>query len=561
MRLRSYICLIACILTPLLPAQAIAPSQPPRWVLADDVRVRSGPSMEHRIDGTLPRGAELLLKDPNAIDGYCLVEGEGHYGYVACKYLSAQRVARPRAGIDGVDANQRWVGGNALTLREAPRIDAAVVGRLSLNAVVTLVREVAGSGYCEVKPGDAPAGYTACRYLMQTPLVLAHVRDYHGAGQTPPGYDPERAFWLEPSWRALEQYAEYLKTRHPDIPPHGPWPRDEALERMKAHLALGLKGQKPPAYADWAALKRKAGQDLDLGNEAQRLQSQGKEVPDSVRQRQGRLYQVAGELQQVIGNFSHLPDTGTDSGAARTIQFIRALEFPSVRPSLFRSEAEVAPPDASTEAVSGRFGIVFRQVVSRRPQTKPDSEDWSGAGLYDMRARTQVLVRPVKQVQLFRDGRTKVESTLVRKKEELWREYDEPECAGWTPGFAFGDADEPLWQSFVDAGEPVVRANPAGSLYAFYTTIDMPGTVAKRSEMPVKMNRAQTGFVRGSFLYYDFDADGVLDLVVWEGLGRGPGHLEGPTTTDDRWYRLVVINIDGAWKVLGTDSFGYGCGC
>ena len=45
------------------------------------------------------------------------------------------------------------------------------------------------------------------------------------------------------------------------------------------------------------------------------------------------------------------------------------------------------------------------------------------------------------------------------------------------------------------------------------------------------------------------------------GTGPGAGHLDGPTGTDDTWYRLVLVNTGGRWKVLGTDQFSYGCGC
>ena len=560
------------MLTP-LPAQAAPPTQPPRWVLTEDLRVRAGPSPEHKVIGTLPRGAELILKTTTEVDGFCLIEGEGQYGYVACKYLSAERIARPRAGEGGVDAAQRWVSGNGVTLREAPRPDAAAVGRLALNAVVKLSHGETGSGYCEVQSANGPSGFIACRYLARTPVVLAHVRGYRRAGEAPsPEYDPERAFWLEPSWMALEQYVEYLKQRRPDIPPQGPWPRDEALERMKAHLALGLKGRKPDPYADWSELKRKASQDMDLSGEARRLQSQGKKVSDEAWRREGQMQNTAGELQAIIGIEGPLHDAiSADGGAARVIRLVRALEFPSVRPSLFRSEVELAPPSASTEEASGRFGIVFRQLVTPRPKPKPGAESGIGPGLYDMQARTRVLVRPVKRVQLFRDGRLRAESSLVRMSETLWRDVDEPECSGWVPGFSFGAADAGIWRYFdgdaatVGNGQENEQArlnrNPAGSLFAFYTDIDLPPGPAMRTQTPMKLDRGATGFVRGVYLHYDLDGDGIPDLAVWEGQGKGPGHLEGATTTDDRWYRLVLANINGAWKVLGSDVFGYGCGC
>lgn len=171
--------------------------------------------MDKEVTGRLSRGAEVTFTTATEDGGFCHIEGEGQSGYVACKYLSAERVARPRAGQDGVDGAQRWVSGNSITVREAPRPDAAVVGRLKLNAIVKLLREAAGGGYCEVQPAGGPGGYTACRYLALTPVVLARVQGLgNGDQKLSPDYDPERVFWLRPGWNALEQYVEYIKGRH-----------------------------------------------------------------------------------------------------------------------------------------------------------------------------------------------------------------------------------------------------------------------------------------------------------------------------------------------------------
>jgi hypothetical protein len=369
--------------------------------------------------------------------------------------------------------------------------------------------------------------------------------------QQAPEVDPlaksERAFWLHPGWSALEDYAQHLKAHQGLAEPwKGPWPRDEALERMKAHLASGIKGPVPTPYADWSALKRKTSQVLDLS--------------EATPQAQVQLELMMNELFY-LGLYENI------ERKALPAHLIPALEFSSISPSLFRSEAQLAPPGATTEEVGGRFNIIVRNVVTPRPPYKPDDRS---AGLYDMQAHTTTLVRPVKRVQLYRNGQLQVQPSHVRENKKLWIDSDGPMCEGWLKGFSFGDGDSRIYRYF-DADNAAriqltgkaaqVRHNPIGSLYAFYTTVDMPANPAARVETTVRMDRQKTGFVRGTYLYYDLDRDGIADLVVWEGQGKGPGHIDGPTKTDDRWYRLVLVNINGAWKFLGHDAFSYGCGC
>lgn len=540
---------------------AAAPVQPPRWV-TEDVAVRSGPTPQAPPAGMLPRGAEVILKAPGQ-DDVCLIEGEGRYGYIACKYLSAQPVARARAGAGGIPADQRWVTGNGLTLREAARGDAPVLARLSLNSVVRLVREVPGGAYCEVQPANGAPGFTACRYLAPAPVVLARLRGIGHDGQADEaGYDPHRLFELHPGWPALLEYAESLNKAKAGAPGQEPWPRDEVLERMKAHLALGIHGPRPKPYPDWASLKRKAQQYVDTDHEWRRLTAPNQGPSTEAPRREALMGQLAADLEAGTGLSGPLHDrTSADGGALRIAQLVRALEMPTVQPSLFHSEAELAPPGADAEQAGGRFGIVFRQLV--RPRPVPAGPDEPGPGLYDMLSRTQALVRSVQRVQLFADGRLSMAPSVLRSSETLWHDVEERECAGWVPGFAFGAADSPIWRYFgaEAAANEKTSTNPPGSLYAFYTTIEMPRGPAKVVTTEVALNRAATGFVGGTHRHFDLDGDGVADLSVWEGQGKGPGHLDGMTLTDDRWYRLVLVNIGGVWKVLGSDTFGYGCGC
>jgi len=461
--------------------------QTTRWVLADRVRVRAGPSLENPVNGFVSRGAELVLKAPAQGD-FCLIEGEGRNGYIACKFLSAERVERLKAGANGIDAAQRWVTGDGLAVRYEPRGQAGEIIRLPLNTVVKLIKEGAGpeSAYCEIEH-DGQRGYSMCRYLALSPVVSMSAQSIRSAKSAP-------------------DVKEY--TADPPMP-----------------------------FVDWIELKRMARED--------------KAKPDL----------TSPERQ----SFSSTIQSAGDSLSARNL--ILALEFPAVTPSLFGNEAEVAPPNSRAEHASGRFGIAVRSVVTSRSKPEPYLEEDGGAGPNSWEKITTALVRPVQRVQLFRDGKFRTSPSALLKKDAFWKTYEGDEisddCEGWFPGFSFGAADANIWNYFdyESKSEEKRNVNPRGSLVAFYTTIEMPSGRAVRTETSMKLNRKATGFVRGIQLQFDLNGDGIADIAIWEGEGKGPGHREFPGKTDDRWYRLAMVNIAGKWKVLGVDTFSYGCGC
>lgn len=561
--MKRLILLLAAVGTAL--AARSEPPQPPRWIKADDLRVRAAPGLDHPVVGVLQRGSQVTLKNVKDFDGFCLVEGDGQYGHVACQYLSTEPVSRPRAGRDGVPQDRRWIAGTAVILRTAPTRDAAQAARLAINRTVQLLQGDAGSGYCEIQPLDragspeGPSGYTACQYLGLEPLPVAEVAGVDG--------DPVRAFWRAPHWWRLEAYAQALAKSRSDAGKTDPLPRNEALEQMKSHLALGLKGAPPRPLPDWAALKAMAAaHDPSLLNPATRERAWSGKDKDLWR-REIQASQAAHAIQTALGLHGPLHDSiSAEGGAQRVLHLMRSLELPSAQPSLFRSESEVGPPGERAEQLAGRFGGIYRTIVSPRKTPPRDGDGGPGAGLYDMHSRTEALTRPVQHVRLDRDGTLRSAPSHGRFTEVLWREVDEPQCEGWSPGFAYGDVQGPIWRHVDETARgPAAKALPASApllLFAYHAMQEPPRAKALSSgEQTINLDRAATGFARFTQLGFDLDGDARTDLIVLEGVGPGPGHLNGPTTSDDPWYRLLLVNIAGTWKVLASDSFSYGCGC
>jgi hypothetical protein len=189
------------------------------------------------------------------------------------------------------------------------------------------------------------------------------------------------------------------------------------------------------------------------------------------------------------------------------------------------------------------------------------------AAMYDIDRYTHLLVRRLQRAVLLRDGGLQVAPDHARRRHAA---YDEIGCDGWNPGFAHGDlaGDDPAWRGFDDASTGMSAArtqagHAPGSVYAFYlpTPSPLPQARATLSTRTQVLDPDATGFVHATTLVYDLDHDAVPDLLVWEATGDGPGHMDEPTGSDDTWYRLVLVNIAGRWKVLGTDQFSYGCGC
>jgi hypothetical protein len=493
------------------------------------------------------------MQPMNALTSVARISGFVALALVAALGVHMAARAQPAA------ASTRWLNASGVNLRSAPSLQSGVVGRLALNERVTLIVQAEDGVFCEVQrqaaDGSAQSGFTACTFLSPGATDVGRLSERHLADGGPnPDYDPKRLFWLAPSWPALEAYGQWLSARRfaaqPQDMPYEERRRplhaaDAELDRMKAHMAKGTRGAPPPPYVAWETLQR----------DAQTLTA----VADA--QRHGEHVQRAHQLSTALGLWGPLFDgiSGPSDGPLRAMALVRAIALPAARASLFASERDIALAE-NTESLSGRFDVVHLY----RAHPRSSDPNMAHAGLADMAAYTVSLVKPIARTTLFRDGRQAGLMTHAAQRRELWESEEPPMCHDHVPGFRLGDSLPRMWDGDVGDYAESLQRNPNGSLVSLMTRQPLAATTATTMQpvlQTVRLDRAATGFVSATQWTFDLDADGVPDLVAWEGVGQGPGHLGGPTTTDDPWHRLFFVNIAGRWHLLGYDVFSYGCGC
>lgn len=443
---------------------------------------------------------------------------------------------------------QRFVSGAGVNLRGEASLQGPVIARLARGERVKLIAKPEGSAFCEVlrraPDGAEQRGFTACTYLSLTATEVSRLAGRHLPSAKPnPDDDPKRLFWLSPSWPALEAYALLLnETRLPNPDSGHGWQQrrsaflrdsDEPLDRMKAHLAKGVLGPAPPPLVAWNDIQRWA--------DEMRAPQPESEIPDALG-----LYAPLFNLLQPLHQ-EHV-----EAAAAA----MRSVALPSASPSWFKDGRDIARLDDTTAGLSGRFGIVHTYRTQPRA---PIDGSIVAEGLWDIGAYTVALTRPVTRTTLWRDGRMQGVATHASRKQIAWGTEDGPMCWGWVGGFAHGDADAKLLAALQDSSARPSRNEDR--LVTFITRQPLPAGRARTATQRLTLDRDASAFVRATQTHFDLDNDGHFDLIAWEAVGRGPGHLDGPTMSDDAWYRLFFVNIAGRWFVLGHDVFSYGCGC
>jgi hypothetical protein len=434
----------------------------------------------------------------------------------------------------------RWVIGAGVNLRAEANLNAPVLTRMALNTRVNLIAALPNSKYCEVElvteGQPAQRGFTACEFLGASAIKPREVANqYLADGKTPnPNYNPERAFWLKPRYEALTEYGRYLENKRsfPKNEAEGAFlserPKLPEFERMKEHLARGVLVAAPEPYLSWQDLKASA-------------------------------YSAAGKRR-----LKKLTETQYQLNTLNA-SLINAIELPVISNSYFQKQNEIAAPTKLTEKIAAQFQVI--QTIQTRNYDTLNKDEQSGfVGIWGIKEVTRSLTQPVIKNILPKSGNViQSESTYLRQSRLEYGDTDGVMCDGYEgDGFDFGDADPKISINYaVNSGHPdYAQPKKMGNkLMYFFTRQPLPQQSATVNVVKQKLNRAKTGFVAATEFHFDLNSDGISDILVWEGTGIGPGHLDGPTKTDDAWYRIFFVNIAGRWHILGTDTYSYGCGC
>lgn len=506
-------------------AHAAPVPAPVRWVQATSLMLRAEPSANARVLERLPQGHRVELSElPAAGAEWCGVVAAGPLrfnGFVACRYLSDQPVAPLTAGEAGVPPDRRWVTGSRLQLRAEPRLDAPVLASLALNTAVRLTGPQADTGYCAVQLLDGPglSGYTACRYLERSPLnAVALATPANADGSSNPDFNPARAFWISPSWALMAHYARQVEQQRAQLGDKAPRGPDEPLERMKVRLSGEVVSMTdtPRVWPAWARLRQP----------------------------------LPGDPAPSVGLEG---DDRAGDAAQRTLALLKALPaLPEAAPSWWTREDQLAAPGESVAALAARFG---GQVVALHESLQPGSPH---RGEVAPGARIDRLTQPLHRISLLADQTLRDERATPQRTYRDWDPTADISCDGWVGGFSHGTADRAtlLRNHF--------EAPPAGRvpvLFRLWSHRPLPAGPARWTRQALQFDRTQTGFVSGEWRTVDLDNDGIPDLAWLQATGRGPGHLDGPPPHDDPWYRLLLANVAGRWRLLEVDTFGYGCGC
>ncbi len=397
-----------------------------------------------------------------------------------------------------------------------------------------------------MKPVPQPAA-TAVTCIVAAVLAVAMSAPARAEGSAA---STTARFWRAPSINAFAGHLQHARYQHVDRlenerattaddgPSFAGWQYDPQLERMKAWLEKGIVAAPPPSMPTWSETQAHARRIGVI------------ESHDAV--------DGAEALNATIGLWPGSTWLASTEGSTtpHAAALVRSIELPAVRPSWLTSESEVALGHDDAEQLSGRFGVVHRLLRVDAPadtQAKPMFSD-EVVGV--------ALTRPLVKTVIHRDGRLDATATHGYAQRVVWGEgMGSNACEGFVPGFALGDADHDFHAATgmdAYARSQSARMQPVDSVLSIVTRDALPVEQALPTLTKRALDVESTGFASSTQIAYDVDADGVADLVVWEGRGA-PVPVDGRDTSLLR-HRIFFANVQGEWRVLGHDAVAFDCG-
>ncbi|MDK2126389.1 SH3 domain-containing protein [Parachitinimonas caeni] len=410
-------------------------------------------------------------------------------------------------------ARLRFIQGSWVNLRADAGQNAAVITQLTINTEVALLGEQNKS--CEISWQDK-RGFVPCRLLSEKKLTIAEFERYLPGGSENVRYSAPRLFWLAPSaarlvaagesfWESMLTPAQKLKEApvryasrlgkpipeiHPEtdkVPPLVRYPIPE-FDAMKALLKAGIvvAPEKKPVYVRWP--------DAEAAHKADRLGSMGE--------------------------------------AASLLDGLIALAKPTaISPSLFKRDADLAPPGVGIEALSALFQ--FKETL--KPLAGPRWE-WTDyreidphySGAWDLGSFELRLDHPVYEHRIGSKGEVGVYEWMVTDK--------------WEPNFVGTDC----FDGFIEPqGKQLMPgyAKVSKPLTWFYTAAALPhkkATVVSRTLKFPKHDSVNRLEIRD----IDLNGDKVPDLALWQVMDSDGLRLSA---------HILLANIGGVWTLISGE--------
>lgn len=399
-----------------------------------------------------------------------------------------------------VGGPQRWVHGSWVNVRSAPAADAPVLTHLVVNTPVELVSGGEGR-FCAITWGAQKQGHVACNLLGEAPLTLEQVSTPNlPQGRPNPHFSPARAFWLAPSAARLIDMGRIFWTlslspeqQRQERPDETTWQQDARPPRLVRFPV--------PEFEAMKALLRDG------------VVAAAERAPALQAAEEANLGGLAG------------------------------IALPALQPSLFRSAAQLAPPNADVEHVSARFGLRETARTLRGPRwgvtvAREFVPRYDGA--WDIGALEVRLLSPAVRHVIGRQGFIAAQRTAMKTV----MEPDADSTCADTFGLAPEDGD-PL------PGHPRVK-DPLAWFYVPQALAATRARITSHTHQVRAADEAPDAPLRRLVVHQiDIDGDRVPDLLAWERWG--PSQLD-PDGEPLRRETGLLANIGGRWWLLAIDT-------